>query len=141
MDPVEVERRKRWYFGESAHSRLCALVILPAKKKFAIFPESLAEAMSSSRGDDVMSENFSSRVSGESLANGLGVRGSDRNKQLMDTIMGSFGFEDDAVAGLEEEEEEEEEEGEMERGLKVWMERLEDGSLKRYSTDSWPLWQ
>ena len=136
MDPVEVERRKRWYFGESEHSRLCALAILPAKKRFAIFPESLAEAMSSSRGDDVVPENFS-RVSGESLANGSGVKGSDRNKQLMDTIMGSFGFEDDTAAGLEEEEEEEE----MERGLRVWMERLEDGSLKRYSTDSWPLWQ
>jgi hypothetical protein len=129
MNPEEVETRKRFYYSESERGRVCVLALFGAKKKFAIFPESMTTSSIIHRGN--CSEN-SATENCESLANG-GVN--EENSGVMVTVMGSVGFEEDAPGHREEEE------GEIERGLRVWMERLEDGSLKRYSTDSWPSWQ
>ena len=142
MSPYEVETRKRFYFaGNKPRGRMCVLALFGAMKKFAVYPQSLTA--SSNSGGRNISECSTTEPCGETLANG-GV-GEGRGG-LMDTVMGSFGFEEDPTSshGEEEEEaerglsEEEEEEEEMERGLCMWMERLEDGSVKRYSTDSWP---
>ena len=131
MNPEEVETRMRFYYSESERGRVCVLALFGAKRKFAIFPESKTSYGSSDKRN--CSENAATE-NGESLANG-GTK--EENSGVMVTVMGSVGFEEDVPGHGEEEGEE----GEIERGVRVWMERLEDGSLKRYSTDSWPSWQ
>ena len=119
MDPEEVKMRERLFCSEDKLGRMCTLALFGTKKQFAIFPELVTNISES-----------------ESFYNGLSTTVSETKRELegsggvMDTVMGSFGFED-VDHGKEREEE----------GLRVWMERLEDGTLKRYSVDSWPSWK
>ena len=129
MDPKEIEIRERIYLhGDNQQHSLCALALFGAKKKFAIFPESVT-----TEREDFDTDQDSTESSG-SIRNRTDREKEGREKEgdggLVDSLMGSFGFEDGDG-------------GEVERvgSLRVWLERLEDGSLKRYSITNWPQWQ
>ena len=128
MDDYEKEWRRGIYFGkeENSSAEVCILALIGSKKQFVIFPEARTVKPDTHR----LSEGGSS-----SFLNGTADK-STSSVGMMDDFLSSFGFEDgDVDAG-----------GDGEGGrslvqrLAVWMERLEDGSLKRYSIDSWPQW-
>ena len=130
METQEIEKRERFYFSGGNWPRVCVLALFGARKQFAIFPESPG----TSYGDKIAELSSNSCTNSDSTRNGV-LRETERGSEggMIATVMESFGFED-------EETDENQEEGASERGLGVWMERLEDGSLKRYSVTHWPQW-
>ena len=103
---------------------ICILALIGSKKQFAIFPESRSIKSHT---------NHFTESSSDSIVNGTSDKPSSGT---INDFLSSFGFEEDDRDDAGH--------GEGGRGfiqrLVVWMERLEDGSLKRYSVDYWPQW-
>ena len=126
MAPRDKEQTESLYIrgGEESCCRVCVLALFGAKKQFAIFPE-----LANSDRYLLTNSNYSS-------GSDITTEGASKDRRQPDSainsLMSTFGFEDDDnnepsrafVKGL----------------FTVWMERLEDGSLKRYSTEEWPSW-
>lgn len=119
----------------SSSQLVFVLALFGAKKQFAIFPETSKPhpAVASDSNCHSTVDNTSDNV--------------------IDTVLNSFGFnEEDPDSNVRSENSQDGEQTEvstdqqrrdreLDAALRVWMERLEDGSLKRYSVDHWPQWE
>lgn len=143
MERWERELRGDVYLEEDTSSSelVIVLALFGAKKQFAIFPETVTNKPHPAAASD---SNCHSTVGTQD----------NTSDNLIDTVLNSFGFDEeedpDSKAGSENSQNGKQTEvssnphrrgRELDASLRVWMERLEDGSLKRYSVDHWPQWQ
>ena len=126
MDPQELERRRCVYDElriEQHFPVVCTLALFGAKKQFSIFPE-----MGS--GHSRLNGLSTSEPVASAANQNASKEENSRNTGVMDTVMNSFGFEDGKTSDSRG----------FNSALSLWMERLEDGSLRRYSINHWPQW-
>ena len=137
MERWERELREDRNLEEEVSSEVVMLALFGAKKQFAIFPETVTNKPHPA-------------VTSDSNCHSIVNSSSDN---VMDSVLNTFGFdEEDLDSNIRCENSQNGEhtevstdkrrwDRELDAALRVWMERLEDGSLKRYTVDHWPQWQ